>query len=523
MIKPTLLASTLAFALAGCGGGEGGGGGSTPSVPYFKANFVYLESVDVDTKTACRVYDYGYDSTSDTPEIPTTKVIGYTANPNSGYSIVIHNADGSVVSKYSRSDWGSSATSYRFKQSEVPTNGYVSFLSRISLGSGKYSYQVSTYAKNLLPDTVSVFAGGSYGSPASTNCITGSNTTYKEYSGYIYQAQSSSNDRYFGFNTYQQSLEQLSSPGDYYSTLGVISGGISFYAPTNKRVLGVSYSRSGTDITGIEEYAFLPLSALGTSDEPVELTAVDNNAVPWYIPTDDATLSSANIHVYTSNTGAVLWQPLTTDEDGTFGYTSDISNYYLTLAGSYLDTSSNAWTFQYVDEISAPSSQVDSATTISDLNLPSVPTVAVGSCSVADSGSCFAVDLDSSSFDDAVQRLKIYNTDDSMGTVNQVIYADYSAEVPVMSFDVDGDSDANIDDILTSGSGFSSELSLLSQDASALDTAFLYNQQDLVELVETNINEFNDSLPLIETFTNYSAQQNLFKYTPHILLQASSD
>ncbi len=176
MIKPTLLASTVALVLTGCGGGGGGGGSSTASVSYFKANFVYLDSVDVDTKTACRVYDYGYpdadDEDVDNVNIPTTKVIGYAANPNSGYSIVIHNADGSVVSKYSRSDWGSSATSYRFKQSEVPTNGYVSFLSRISLGSGKYSYQVSTYAKNLLPDTVSVFAGGSYGSAASTSCIT---------------------------------------------------------------------------------------------------------------------------------------------------------------------------------------------------------------------------------------------------------------------------------------------------------------------------------------------------------------
>ncbi len=100
MIKPTLLASSIALLVAGCGGG-GGGGGSTPAVSYFKVSFVNLASVPTNTtssNSSCLVYDY------DDVNNPTSKVIGYPARPSSDhsshYSIVIHNQDGSVVSTY---------------------------------------------------------------------------------------------------------------------------------------------------------------------------------------------------------------------------------------------------------------------------------------------------------------------------------------------------------------------------------------------------------------------------------------
>ncbi len=512
MIKPTLLASTLALALAGCGGGEGGGGGSTPSVPYFKANFVYLESVDVDTKTACRVYDYGYDSTSDTPEIPTTKVIGYTASPLSGYSIVIHNSDGAVVSTYTKSDWGT-ANSYRFKQSEVPTGGYVSFVVRLPQLDGTYSYQISTYSKSLLPDSFSMFSGGAYSagnySTPSSNCITGGNTTYKTYSGNVLPSNTTG---YYGFNFYQQSLDDLTN---YYNEYYAITGGIEFYAPTDKNILGVAYNSNDSEIGNLTGYKFLSLSEISSS-EISELTDVDGT-LDWILPdTSTVTLSQANIHVYKSATGAVLWQPLTTSVDGTYGYATAVgdSNYYLNLEGTYGD-----WSFSYADMMSNPGIEEDATSTISDVVTSDSVTLNIASCSLSAYGSCIDIATDTPDFNQAVQRVEISNKPDS-GSVNQVIYSDYSDQVPIFSFDGDNE---EVSSILVSGSTQNIYLSLLAQNNSTLNDSFLYNHQDLNNRLKPSVSPFEDAIPMLSSFKDHSAQQNLLKYTPHILLQASSD
>ncbi|SDG66594.1 hypothetical protein SAMN04488136_101164 [Vibrio xiamenensis] len=511
MIKPTLLASTVALVLTGCGGGGGGGGGSTPSVSYFKANFVYLDSVakDQNGKGNCRVYDYDYDSESETPEIPTYKVIGYTASPLTGYSIVVHDSDGSVVSTYTKSDWGT-ANFYRIKQSEVPSGGYVSFVVKTDGN----SYQISTYSKDLLPDTFSMYAGGSYTggnySSASTSCITGGNTTYGSESGNFLPIGTSD---LYGFNTYGQDLDDLTN---YYSSLYYVAdGGISFYAPQDKAVLGVEYSKNGDDIDSLVGYKFLSLSDISATTS-VELTDVDDT-LDWTLPdTSTVTLSQANIHVYKSTTGAVLWQPLTTSADGTYGYATAVgdSNYYLNLEGTYGD-----WSFSYADVMSNPGIEEDATSTISDVVTSDSVTLSIASCSLSAYGSCIDIATDAPDFSKAIQRVEISNKPDS-GSVNQVIYSDYSDQVPIFSFD---GSNEEVSSILVSGSTQKIYLSLLAQNGSTLNDAFLYNHQDLNARLEPSVSSFQDAIPMLSSFKDHSAQQNLFKYKSHILLQASSD
>ena len=495
MIKPTLLASGIALLVAGCGG-EDGGGSSAPTTPYYKVSFVNLASSS-SSDSSCLIYDY------DDVNNPTSKVIGYAARPDSGYSIVIHNQDGSVASTYTSADWGT-ATSYRFKQSDVPTNGYVSFVSRVYSAS-RYSYEIVSYAKSVLPSSFSVYSGGSNAG----GCITGKNTTIKERTGYI--SQPDSGDYYFGFNTIIQDLDDVTAN---YAQLGLNNAaGISFYAPSNRSVIAIQYSRSGSDIGNVLAYKLTDLSSIGTLSSAVELNDVDYDDATWSIPTDGTTLTSANIHIYNTKSGAVLWQPLETTSDNTYSYAAALgsSNYYLNLEGSYKD-----WDIAYVASMTSASSGVDMTSTISGLDIPAQQDVEIASCSSAASGSCYVVNSSSSAHNDITMRLQAYNNVSSIGNVSQVIYSGYQTQVPVLSFE------DTVDDIWA-GSELTYELSLLKKSGTVLDKPFLYNQQDLTALLDNEASTFSDPLPMLQSYASRLSNQNLFKYTPHILLQASSD
>lgn len=510
----TLLAIASALSLSGCNSADTGSGSSGSSTKYYSVSFVELADVSYSSSTtsSCKVYGYIYDDTDTTTVTePDYKVIGYPARPNSGFSIVIHNADGSIEDSYTSSDWGSSATSYKFKQSLVPDDGYVSFVRKSTVGGD--SFDITTIAKSLLPTSMAVYSSGT----ATSTCISGSTVKTTSETSYITNASASS-QYFYGFNTYAQDISDLTN---YYSEYGTDSSGITFNAPSGKSVMAVRYSNDsdGDEIGELEGYKILTLSQLEkyTFSDPVELDDVEVSGLTWTAPTDTTSISAANMYIYHKGTGALLWQPLSTsDTTSTYAYTSDIddSNYRININGVYDD-----WTFEYTQKMSDPGTEEDSSTALSDLSMPTATEPAIDSCSTSEIGSCLSISSDSTDFDNMVQRIEI-SLSSGNNRVVQTIYSDYNALQPIMEFD-----DSSVDDIWSTSNMSAAEVSVVQSTDDDIFTAFLYGNQSVQAVVEntTNSEDYADNLPLLTSYDNAQSYIDLRLYQPHVWFEATYD
>ncbi len=504
-ITANLLAATL---LTGCGGGGGGGGGSSSPAPAtFNVNFVRLANSATTANSTCQIF----------AETADRKTIGYSAPPadtsGQAFSVVIHNADGSVVTTIT----DISSSSYRFRQSSVPNGGFVSFVMRSETG----SYRATTFAKDLLPVNLQL---GVRSSAVSTNCIGSTAVAENTYNAYI--EDTSAQVDYYGFNHYNQDLSNLDS---YYNVGGFIAGGLEFSSINNKRVLIAQYSNGGNNGTRGELGALqaFTLVSLSQVSEDANVPNTLNNGggtaptpLTWTAPQDaDLTLSSANMFIHEGTTGALLWQPLSaTNATSPFSYASSIgdNNYYVTMEGQY-----KGWALEGSEQLSAPMYDVSSplATTLpSALGNVTSFTPDVISCSLADSGSCFTVaDTGQTDYSDTIVRVyhRINNTN-----AQYTLYAHYNTDLPVMSFDGDNES---LQDYLSSGNITDSELSLFTADADESFDSFIYghNGADDIARIATATSSFGDAITPLSSTQQHTEYRDKLKYQPHTWLSAS--
>ncbi|XAW90250.1 hypothetical protein ABDK09_12415 [Vibrio sp. CDRSL-10 TSBA] len=497
-ITANLLAATL---LTGCGGGGGGGSSSSSSVSYFKVDFIKLYAMDYDTTSSCQIF--GYDDANE----PTKKVVGYAATSDSdeySVSVVIHNADGSIVSTATSSDWGASGTSYRFRQSSVPSDGYVSFIRKFS--DNQDSYQVTTFAKDLLPSSFDLAVRRT--TSAGSSCVKSNTTTSKEVTSYITN-ESTTSQYYYGFNTYNQDLSDLTSD---YAELGTNTGGITFTTLNGKKVMAVRYGNNSDTIGRLQAYKILSLSAADSYDfnNPIVLDDVTYNDLSWTEPSVDS-LTAANMFIYQQGTGALLWQPLS-DGNGDYSYSADINddNYFINMAG----TNGN-WTFEHTELMETPSVGQDSSSSISSVDLPAAQSLSIDSCSSAELGTCLVTNDDSSERSDTLQRLLV-TVSSSDVSATQVIYSAYKATVPVMTFN------DTIDNLWSGATASTYEISLLQSDESELQEAFTFGHLNAYPLTDSTFNEvdFADRLPLLSSVQQQEEYQDTLKYLPHTWLKA---
>lgn len=132
--------------LAGCGGGSGGGGGSAPapSPITYTWQMVSLDSVAKNTvSSGCSIVA---EDTSD----PTgdTVIAAYKATDR--FNILIHNADGQVVSSHNANVNGQ----FTINASDVPDNGYVSIEEYTSTLLNSADIYMFAVQKDLLSDMV---------------------------------------------------------------------------------------------------------------------------------------------------------------------------------------------------------------------------------------------------------------------------------------------------------------------------------------------------------------------------------
>lgn len=503
-ITANLLAATL---LTGCGGGGGGGGGSTPApVAYFNVSFVRLQAVEADTNTSCQNFGFSEDLQE--------KAIGYRATADSEtsrFSIVIHNADGSVVNTYSSEQIGASSTSYRFRQSAVPSDGFVSFVVKSELG----SYRATTFAKNLLPSS---FQLGLRSSLASSTCIASTSTAEVTRSAYI--NDSDYRNDYYGFNTYNQDLTSIDS--HYYVGGFRSEGELDLASLTGKQVFAVRYANSLSDgnrgeLGTLQSFKLLSLSDIRTgSSNQILLDDVEDSGRTWTAPTDsNISLSQANMFVYRTGTGALMWQPMSTSAStSAYSYDSSIgdSNYYVNLTGSL-----NSWSMSHTENVTTPSADHDSSTTITELNLPSASEPVLYNCGSASSagGQCLTIPDNSVSQDDTIVRIARYFGTDAIHTV----YANYGTDVPVMSFD---DLNETLQDFLL-GAADNAEISLFKADSEQNYDSFKYGHSGAYAIagLETSTTSYSDPVTLLSSVQQQEAYQDELKYQPNTWLSAS--
>ncbi|WP_158144441.1 hypothetical protein [Vibrio metschnikovii] len=493
-MQKQIITSAIALTLFGCGGGESGNSGTpTPPVKNFNVNFLDLKVQS--NETNCQIFGYNSEESQ--------KVIAFNSRPDSGYEIILHNPDGSVNKIYNNF----STTSFSFKQNEVPNNGYVSFAEFNRTG----STHVTTFAKELLPESLNIYAKGS----ATNNCLTPSsaNPNSKIETGYINPILGTTLHFYSGFNTVYQNLDNLTAQ---YKQNNLGNTAINF-SSQQRPLLAIQYATNedGSELNQLIGFKFTPFTQRGSQANPLTLTGVTRSNAPWNIP-NDLSLDSANLFVDGRQFNApyaYLWQPLSITQTGQFSYSDDIvdTNYYLNIKGKQtIGGQVNVWGVQHVAQGTTNTGTSLNADNILADFPPSENPILVD-CHNNATQQCIELPYNSS-FSNGHQRVFIRaSLKNSSQTLRQILYTPYQTELPTMKFDR-STFDNNIN-MLTS-----SYISLLQTEHSNIIDSFFYQYQDLYDLA----GQFNkiddprvDYIPLLKNIAAQQDQQDLLKRQPY--------
>ncbi|EOZ5530879.1 hypothetical protein ACQSNA_002810 [Vibrio metschnikovii] len=495
-MQKQIITSAIALTLFGCGGGESGNS-STPTPPpvkNFNVNFLGLKVQS--NETNCQIFGYNSDKSKN--------VIAFSSRPDSGYEIILHNSDGSVHKKYNNF----STTSFSFKQNEVPNNGYVSFAEFSRSGIS----HVTTFAKELLPESLNIYAKGS----ATNNCLTPSsaNPNPKIETGYINPILGKTLHFYSGFNTAYQNLDNLTAQ---YKQNNLGNTAINF-STQQRPFLAIQYATNaeGSELNQLVGFKFT--TQKGSAAAPLELTEVTRSNAPWDIP-NDLNLDSANLFVDGRQFNApyaYLWQPLTTTQNGEFNYSDDIddTNYYLNIIGKQnIGGQVNIWGVQHVAQGTTGTTNKGTSLSANSIlaDFPSPENPRLVDCHNNSTQQCIELPYNSS-FSNGNQRIFISaSLKNSSQTLRQILYTPYQTELPTIKFDR-STFDNNIN-MLTS-----SYISLLQTKHSNIIDSFFYQYQDLYDLA----GQFNkiddprvDYIPLLKNIAAQQDQQDLLKRQPY--------
>lgn len=493
-MQKQIITSIIALTLFGCGGGESGNSGNTtPPVKNFNVNFLGLKVQS--NETNCQIFGYNSEESQ--------KVIAFNSRPDSGYEIILHNPDGSVNKKYNNF----STTSFSFKQNEVPNNGYVSFAEFNRTGIN----HVTTFAKELLPESLNIYAKGS----ATSNCLTPSsaNPNSKIETGYINPILGTTLHFYSGFNTVYQNLDNLTAQ---YKQNNLGNTAINF-SSQQRPLLAIQYATNedGSELNQLIGFKFTPFTQRGSAATPLELITVTNTNAPWNTP-NDLTLDSANLFVDGRQFNApyaYLWQPLSTTQTGQFSYSDDIvdTNYYLNIKGKQtIGGQVNVWGVQHVAQGTTNKGTSLHADNIL-VNFPSPEVPRLISCQTDSQKQCLQITSNHLP-NNTIQRIFIrakLNSGDQF--VRQVFYTPSQNELPLMEFgrtNIDG----QFNDLLSASTSF------MQTTQSGVKDAFLYQNQDLFDMADgftQNTNPRVDSIPLLKNIAAQQDQQDLLKRQPY--------
>lgn len=485
--KSALLLAIPAL-MVGCGGGSGGSGGSTPATPKYTIDFVALKNANAAEANNCAVY--GQDDQSN----PSEFIIAAKAT-GSNMTINIHSETGSLIQSYNNTNWSNGR--FSFNKNLVPENGYVSVVATNSAGAF-LGYDVLTIEKDLLPTSFTVNAKGE----TYTGKCLGKSTTNQptEYNGYI----STDGDAQDGWFAFHSTSEEIG---------GASNGPITFNSVANQEVLAARLCRSDVPATTCNagellKYKFTSTRNLGSALAPLELDDVDNSSLIW-TPNSDAILDSAELNVYRAGSGALLWQDLPSNSNGTYSYASDISNeYYLSIAGQH-----NNWEFSYSTQPNNIATELNESTTLTDLGIPAINNA--GLTLVGCSG--FVLDCVSGYTNQAPSELDYQRTlvvaTSGSNSVSQTIYSKSRQYQPLMEF-------GNTIDSIWGSSLDRLEVSLLSSDNNKdVQTTFISAFFDAYAVATNDyVNEtFTDTISVISTSQQKNAAENALKHQEYKL------
>lgn len=482
----------------GCGGGESG---SSPApVKYFTVNFFDLDTVatNTNTQTNCQIFGYSADETQ--------KVIAFSSQPDSNYKIIVHDADGSVKEFYENL----SSTSLKFNQNDIPDDGYISFAEFNRYG----TQHVTTFEKSNLPTSMNIYANNG---KINNICLTSSTTNpiSTKLTGYIAPITDDPTHSYIGFNTAYQKLNDLTTQ---YKKNHTSHLPIEFYSQ-QRPILAMMYEtdQNGSELQQPIGFKFTQYSTtIGSPSNPVILEKLIDRDSSWNIP-NFLDLNSAMLFIYgkqaTFNAPyAYLWQPLTTQQDGKFSYSADISdeNYYLNIQGKQnIINNQNIWGVKHVAQGTinqGASLAMDNVLT--DFPAPEQPQLV--NCSFNSSKQCVLL-FTTASLSNFNQRTFIsYSTENSQQTIRQVIYSSHQAEIPIMMFN--RSTDGKMAQLKTSF------VSLLQTQSSEIIDSFYYQHQDLYDLA-TDSGKIDDPtvdfIPLLKNIAAQQDQQDVLKRQPY--------
>lgn len=491
-VKTTLILSLPVFVFGCGGGGESSSSPTKPSPPKYTVNFVAMDNISVNDVGNYAIY--GQDS-----DVEPSQYTVASAAKGKRMSLFIHAADGSVKKSFNEvEDWSNGT--FRFNQSDVPSDGYISLVVKDSFNE-LVGYDVLTLEKALIPSTFSVNSKSedSLQSRIKANKALSPST----YTGFI-DIDSDAQDGLFAFYS---TTEEVTSP----------SYAISFDSISNKEVLAARICRSGATTCSpgeIVSYKLTSTSNVGTASSPLTLTAVDNPSLPW-VPNADATLTSAELSVYRPGTGALKWQDLSLSEQGAYSYVAELEAfYYLNVAGHHL-----GWDFSYATNPDNSASNIDESMRLTDLEVPSPSGLAsnLTGCSTSSVGQCIqGYDTEAPSELD-YQRTKLALTSGT-SSIHQTIYASSKKLQPLMRFD--NNSDINIDAMWGGGELKTVEVSLLaSNNDREVKEAFVSGFFDAYSVTKGDYSDtpYTDSVAIVKTSLERENADNALSYTEHML------
>ncbi|MFA0891628.1 hypothetical protein [Vibrio cholerae] len=498
MHKPTI-SSVIALTLLGCGGGESGNSGNTtPPVKYFNVSFLDLDNIAINTQTNCQIFGYNEDQTK--------KIVAYRSAPENNYQIVVHDEHGNFVRRYSNStETNGLSSTFRFRQSDVPQNGYVSFV----YSEGRDNF-VSTYSKDFITESFSIYAKNKNNN---SNCLSigsgnNSNPQTSDYKSFIHIPDE---NKLFFFSL--NHFNQLS-----FEPTNKLGRDVSVNSRRGRPLLLTAYERTNQDvIQNLFSFKFRATNALGSLGQEIDLDIIDQRDTPWTVPSD-VELSSAQLFVDGKQFNApyaYLWQSLNTSSEDKYSYSNliNVDNYYLKLKGKEISPpSSPYWKFQHVSRgTSSITSHLSAENILDGFPNPEPPTL--GICNDHNNTQCIKI-THTQKTDNTILRLLI----DSELTVpsglpifiKQTIYSPYHNELPVMKFD-----SPILDQELKEIKDFS--VSWIKTPSSSITETFLYQYQDLYkrtlgsELIDPSI----DNIPLLKNISAQQDQQDLLKRQPY--------
>ncbi|ANS84235.1 hypothetical protein VSVS12_00418 [Vibrio scophthalmi] len=467
--------------LVGCGGSE-----SSPYVaPKYTIDFVALAIKNANQIGNCEIYGQDSDQSA-SKYIVASRAIGQNI------TLYIHSKTGENIASYSGTDWTNG--SFTFEQSEVPTDGYISLVATNTAGVHT-GYDVLTIEKSLIPSRFTINAKGETSSGA---CITKSSRALPTtYTGFINDDGDPDNGL-FAFNT---TVENITSNSQ---------NNIDYRSYTGQEVLAARFCRTGSsacEVGQLLKYSFVQAGSGSHIDNAIELTDVQDKDTTWQ-PNNDAVLTSAELNVYRSGTGALKWQALSTNTQGTYSYSSTIgNNYYLAIEGTH-----KQWDFSYSTNVSDAASGINESNVLTDLAMPNPNLTAktLSSCSTSDHGSCVNGYTGSVADSMNFQRTLIAAAN-LTHSVSQAIYAPSKELQPLMTFN-------NGIDSIWGNTLNKVEISLFTNGSNpSLDSAFLSGFFNAYKVVDNDYSNesYTDTISVIETQNVRQDNENALAYNEY--------